>query len=276
MSSEELVSLEGLHFLVVDDQEFIRHIVREALTATGVREIHTAINGQEALELIRARVAERADIEPGQDAGPVKPGTINRKYGGFDCVITDFNMHPLTGLHVLKAIRTGESGAVRDTPVTVLTGHSDDHLVASALALDANAFVVKPVSRIALLTRVVRAMKRAVDLKSAAHYAREPIPGPISSTTLRTGKGAGVSPAVILKKPKTRKPAQAHPVAAEKNAVCVPLIEIREGSTLLTDVTSASGTVMLARGTRMTPMLLDKLLDIKDLTGISDSVWIQP
>ncbi len=259
--------MEGFHFLVVDDQEFVRHIVRQALISAGVKDISAAINGEEALELIKARAAKN-DTDGDMVAGAVKPGTISRVYGGFDCVITDFNMEPLTGLHVLKGIRTGESGAVRDTPVAILTGHSDDHLVASALALDANAFVIKPVSRLALLSRVVRAMKRPVELKDANRYSLERIPDTISSAALRRKRGAGTSPSVLRDKPKTAEPAQ-------EREVCVPIKDIEAGSTLLMDVKSSSGTVMLSRGTVMNSSLVEKLLDLKDVAGVSEEVWIR-
>jgi CheY-like chemotaxis protein len=272
MTEADLSNLEGFHFLIVDDQEFVRHIVREALVSTGVRNIATAINGEEAIQLIQAR----ADGKRVDEIGKVPPGTISRATGGFDCVVTDFNMQPVTGLQLLKSIRAGETNAPRDTPVALLTAHSDDHLVACALALDVNAFVVKPVSRIDLLTRVVRALRHVTDLKPASAYAMEEIPGPVSSIALRSLKGAGIAPGVLQEaKPGRRKQRKAASPANTSNAVSVPLEEVVEGSTLLMDVRSEKGVVLLSHGTRMTAQMVQKLMDLKDLAGLADKVWIR-
>jgi len=264
--------LAGYHFLVVDDQEFVRHIVREALVSSGVRDIETAINGEEAIELIKAR----SETNPVDSVGPVKPGTISDSVGGFDCVVTDFNMQPVTGLQLLQDIRTGNTGAPRDTPVALLTAHSDAYLVASALALDVNAFVLKPVSRFDLLTRVVRAMKNYSNPKSIAEYTDEVIPGPISSLALKKHKGAGVAHGVVLDQVAEIRKSKKKVVPQPDGSVqSVRLQDVQPGATLLEDVRSGKGVVLLARGTPMTAQLVDKLLDLKDLPGLTEKILIQ-
>ena len=113
--------LSAQQILLVDDVAFSRETIRRVLRAMGEPQIIDAANGVDAIEhLSRAR--------------------------GISMVIADFNMPVFNGLQLLQAIRLGQTAASRALPVAMLTGHSDQHLVTSALALDVNAFAIKPVS----------------------------------------------------------------------------------------------------------------------------------
>ena len=166
MDDQKFMNAGQMRILVVDDQPFVRHIVRDALLSVGVGEVVEASSGAEAIEKIREVSTARSS-----KGGPA-PDEME-----IACVITDFNMKPLNGIHVLKSIRTGDSGAPRNTPVVILTGHSDDSLVAAGRALDASGYVVKPVSRDDLLSRVNKATNRAFNLKPADEYEVVEVPG---------------------------------------------------------------------------------------------------
>ena len=70
-------------------------------------------------------------------------------------------MPELHGLQLLKAVRTSQYGITRATPVTLLTGYSDKSLVDVALALDVNAFLVKPVSKGAFSARITQVLEQS-------------------------------------------------------------------------------------------------------------------
>ncbi len=58
-------------------------------------------------------------------------------------------------------------------PFAMLTGSSDKHLVDMALALDVNAFLIKPVSKGSISAQVARMLTRGDDepwIKPAAYY----------------------------------------------------------------------------------------------------------
>ena len=90
---------------------------------------------------------------------------------GVDCIISDFNMTPQTGLQFLSIIRTGaKAGIPRDQRFILLTGHGEADVVRAAVALDVNGYIVKPVSLKMLIQTVERAFSRPTPLKPASTY----------------------------------------------------------------------------------------------------------
>jgi CheY-like chemotaxis protein len=145
MSTQE--RLANRHFLVVDDEEFVRTLVARYLRRSGAAGVVEAADGREAIAAIASY-----DM-------------------AFDAIVTDINMRPMNGIELLRAIRLGSGGLKRNTPVLVLTAHSEAEHVAEAFALDADAFVVKPVEREALVDRILRVLGRTLTIQPAAHYA---------------------------------------------------------------------------------------------------------
>jgi CheY-like chemotaxis protein len=172
-------SVAGLRFLVVDDHKFSRHIAFEALKWLKATMITEAADATEAIELLR-----RTQASNGRDTAVVDTFAKGMllsddrifRMGVFDCVITDFNMRPLNGLHLLKAIRTGEAHCARDTPVLLLTGFSDEPVISAALALDVDAYVMKPFSRKMFSEKLQRVLMRPVTLQDVHAYQSVKVP----------------------------------------------------------------------------------------------------
>ena len=127
--------LANRHFLVVDDEGFIRTLVARFLKRSGAAAVVEAADGGQAMAAIASY-----DMT-------------------FDAIISDINMRPVSGIELLRAIRTGAGGLKRNTPVLLLTVHAEAELVAEAMALDADAFVLKPVERKSLIDRVLRVLE---------------------------------------------------------------------------------------------------------------------
>jgi len=106
----------ALKVLVVDDQFSVRQMTRLALEKIGVRLIHEAANGQEALN--------KALAQP------------------LDLIISDFNMPEMDGINLLRAVRGHQ--AIRKTPFILITGRGDRELVVKAAQAGVNNYVVKP------------------------------------------------------------------------------------------------------------------------------------
>lgn len=106
----------ALKVLVVDDQFSVRQMTRLALEKIGVRLIHEAENGQEALN--------KAIAQP------------------LDLIISDFNMPEMDGIGLLRAVRGHQ--AIRKTPFILITGRGDRELVVKAAQAGVNNYVVKP------------------------------------------------------------------------------------------------------------------------------------
>ncbi len=109
--------LDGVRILIVDDAETNRDIAAKLLTLQGAA-CRTAVNGREAVELLRA--------DP----------------GAFDCVFMDVQMPEMDGIEATRAIRQ-ELGLV-NLPVIALTAGAMESQREEALASGMNAFVAKP------------------------------------------------------------------------------------------------------------------------------------
>jgi len=133
-----MTDLSGYRILVVDDVLFSRETVMRLLRSMGAPEVEQAEHGLAAMEALKANPA-------------------------IDAVISDFNMPKMNGLELLKAVRAGTDGVERAMPFAMLTGYSDKHLVEMALALDVNAFLIKPVSKAALGQRLEKMLSLADD-----------------------------------------------------------------------------------------------------------------
>ena len=129
------LDLFGKSFLIVEDEKVTRNIVARLLANMGQPKVYEVENGAEALDYL-------------------SPAS-----GGVDFVVADFNMPRMHGLELLKAIRTGEQDIRRSTPFAMLTGYGDKGLVDLALALDINAFLVKPVAKEGLELRLEKMLE---------------------------------------------------------------------------------------------------------------------
>jgi two-component system chemotaxis response regulator CheY len=114
------IRLEDYHVLVIDDSSSSRILTQGLLKIGGINDVKHAENGQQALSIL-------------QD----KSNHIN-------CIISDFNMPVMHGLTMVKKIRVGYNHIRRDIPIMLLTGFNDHNLIGIAIALDVNAFIVKP------------------------------------------------------------------------------------------------------------------------------------
>lgn len=156
--------LSGHVILLVDDVPFARETMRRVLRSMNEPRIIDASNGAQAQDQLQ-------------------------RVSAISFVIADFNMPVVNGLQLLQAIRAGRTKASRSLPVAMLTGHSDQHLVASALALDVNAFAVKPVSATGLGKRLKQMLAQTGDtswLKPLEEYETVRFPGSINTGPSRT------------------------------------------------------------------------------------------
>jgi CheY-like chemotaxis protein len=142
--------LSPYSILFVDDEGFTRQIVVQLLRSLGCENVRQASNVSQALHVLKEM--DKVDI-----------------------IISDFRMPEDNGLKLVKEVRTGNASVSRGTPIAMLTGFSEKSLVEVALALDVNAFLVKPVSRNGLGDRLQRLLEITADqswLSTPAVYDR--------------------------------------------------------------------------------------------------------
>jgi two-component system chemotaxis response regulator CheY len=108
----------GLRVLVVDDSMQLRRSLMYALQ----------------------RLGDVTCVEAGDGAEAIRKLTT----GGFDIILTDINMPVLDGLKLISHVRNDAKHAA--TPIIVITTEAAEEDRARALALGANAYLIKPVT----------------------------------------------------------------------------------------------------------------------------------
>jgi CheY-like chemotaxis protein len=120
--------IQQLRVLVVDDNAFVRKIVRSLLTNIGVKRVYEAADGIAGLEQIRA----------------VAP----------DVVVLDWEMPLLNGAELVRIVRSPGVFPTPDIPIIMLTAHGDRSRIVEAVRIGVNEFLCKPVSAKALTDRL--------------------------------------------------------------------------------------------------------------------------
>lgn len=128
----------------------------------------------------------------------------------------------------------------------MLTGHADAALVGTALALDVDAFVLKPVSRAALETRIRRIFAQPQGVKPPAHYQDIDLKA-ATNAVLRAQKG------IIDRAPESKAAAG---VDVELDAIVLP-------ATLAADIVAPTGELLLGAGMALTARLLERLKELR-------------
>ncbi len=138
--------------LVVDDEHYMRKVVRTMLTGIGVRTIYEAANGPAGLEMIRS-------------TGP-------------DIVIIDWEMPGLDGAGFTRIVRSPSTFPVPDVPLIMLTGHGERRRVVEAMQCGINEFLLKPVSSKALKDRMIAVLTNPRPfIKTEKYYGPAPRKG---------------------------------------------------------------------------------------------------
>ena len=107
---------KDLKFLVVDDFSTMRRIIKNLLNDLGYANVSEADDGKTALPMLQA--------------------------GGFDFLITDWNMPGMPGLDLIKAVRA--DAKLSKMPVLMLTAEAKREQIIEAAQAGVNGYVIKP------------------------------------------------------------------------------------------------------------------------------------
>ena len=124
--------IQSLAVLVVDDNQYMRKMIRNLLVNCGIKDIYEANDGIAALDAIRS-------IAP-------------------DVVILDWEMPLLSGAELVRIVRSPGVFPMPDVPIIMLSGHGERWRVVEAVRLGVNEYLIKPVSAKALYDRLVSIM----------------------------------------------------------------------------------------------------------------------
>jgi two-component system chemotaxis response regulator CheY len=101
---------------VVDDVSTMRRIIKRLLNDLGYKNVTEADDGKTALPMLQS--------------------------GGFDLLITDWNMPGMQGLELVKSVRADSK--LSKLPVLMLTAEAKREQIIEAVHAGVNGYVIKP------------------------------------------------------------------------------------------------------------------------------------
>jgi|TARA_A100000171_G_C2093446_1_gene125755 two-component system chemotaxis response regulator CheY len=107
---------KNMNVLIVDDYKTMLRIIKNLLKQLGFNNVDEALDGSQALNTFQGK-----------------------EYG---LIISDWNMEPMSGLELLKSIRTGTKN--KDVPFIMITAESKTENVIAAKQAGVSNYIVKP------------------------------------------------------------------------------------------------------------------------------------
>ena len=107
---------KNMKILIVDDFSTMRRIIKNLLRDLGFNNTQEADDGNTALPMLKG--------------------------GGFDFLVTDWNMPGMTGIELLKAVRSDEE--LSTLPVLMVTAEQKREQIVEAAQAGVNGYIVKP------------------------------------------------------------------------------------------------------------------------------------
>lgn len=112
-----------MKILIVDDKASIRAAMKTILVHLGFSDITEAVDGEDAWYRINE------EVKKGRDRS-------------FDLIVSDMEMPGMTGLELLRAVRT--SPEVGNTPFIMATTVTAKQIILETMRLGIQAYIVKP------------------------------------------------------------------------------------------------------------------------------------
>lgn len=123
---------KNMKILVVDDFSTMRRIIKNLLRDLGFTNIHEADDGITALPMLKG--------------------------GGFDFLVSDWNMPGMTGIDLLRAVRADAN--LKALPVLMVTAESKREQIIEAAQAGVNGYVVKPFTAATLKEKIEKIFER--------------------------------------------------------------------------------------------------------------------
>ena len=121
-----------LKFLVVDDFSTMRRIVRNLLKELGFTNVDEAEDGVAAMQKLKG--------------------------GGFDFVVSDWNMPNMDGLTLLQTVRA--DAELKHLPVLMITAEAKKENIIAAAQAGASGYIVKPFTAATLNEKLVKIFEK--------------------------------------------------------------------------------------------------------------------
>jgi two-component system chemotaxis response regulator CheY len=136
--------IKSAKVLIVDDEFYMRKVIRTLLLSVGVVDVHDAPDGMSGLIAI---------------------GALNP-----DVVILDWQMAGMNGPEFVRWVRSPGKFPLPNVPIVMLTGHGEHSRVIEAVRLGVHEFLVKPVSGKALYERLASVLLNPRPMVTRGEY----------------------------------------------------------------------------------------------------------
>ena len=244
-------AIDQLNFLVDDDEEFSRIAVEKLLVRLGAPQVLTASEGHEAMTII-----EHGDPMIG-------------------FVLTDLNMTPVNGLELLRSIRTGHLGLDPMLPVVMLTGYRDMSMTSTAIDLDVDGFVTKPVDAQMLAGTVKKASTNLRRRRSSTTY--EAVKVPDMARMARLVEATHMSAAAESEMSEAMPGDDANQGSDHQSILAphrVSVCEDHVGSRVVRDIVTGAGETIIPAGTKLTKFLINQLVELGTTDTSLSYIWV--
>jgi two-component system chemotaxis response regulator CheY len=121
-----------MKILIVDDFSTMRRIIKNLLRDLGFNNTSEADDGNTGLPMLQS--------------------------GNFDFLITDWNMPGMTGIDLLKAVRTDDK--LKNLPVLMVTAEAKKEQIVMAAQAGVNGYIVKPFTAQTLKEKIDKIFER--------------------------------------------------------------------------------------------------------------------
>lgn len=121
-----------MKILVVDDFSTMRRIIKNLLRDLGFTNVDEADDGNSALPMLQT--------------------------GKYNFLITDWNMPGMSGIDLLKAVRSDDS--LKNLPILMVTAEAKRDQIVAAAQAGVNGYVVKPFTAAVLKEKIEKIFER--------------------------------------------------------------------------------------------------------------------
>jgi len=224
------ISKKHVQVLVVEDHHFILNTIGELLRSVGYEDVDKTMSAEDAM--------------------------LNISANFYNVIIADVEMPGMNGLKFLKMIRTGKTSARKDTPFIIMTNHSNIKVLSTAIALDVNGFLAKPIELKSLQEKIDKAVETRIKLRQQIAY--ECIPTNLENFDIVSSfvkKETGISNDIILD---------------------LSIKELNPGMILAEDLYMNNGKVLLPKGFSLTQNSIQRLVELgESIDGANIKIQIR-
>lgn len=137
------MQLRDARFLVVDDHQPMREILKSLLFGLGARQVQEARDAAQAFEMMR--------------------------FAAFDILLTDYDMEGETGVQLARRVRR-DGAANRRIAIIMVTGRAEGPVILSARDAGVDEYLIKPLTTLSLCQKIEAVLSRRRPFIESATY----------------------------------------------------------------------------------------------------------